>query len=118
MNEEVVKIAFDIKDGLCVSAKDGEVVYTRIKTALDKGDKVRLSFDGVRDLTSSFLNSAVGQLYGTFSEERLKETMLPPIDAKPEDLIILKRVVDRAKDFFKNPQRYQEAAKQELGSDE
>ena len=35
----------------------------------------------------------------------------------PEDLRLLKRVTDRAKDFFKNPERFKVAAKNALGDD-
>jgi hypothetical protein len=117
MNVEIIKIADGIAKGLCVSAQDGEILFQRIKDNIDQGKKICLSFEGVTDLTSAFLNSAVGQLYGKYTDEQLKDIMLAPINGNPDDLNLLKRVVDRAKDFFKNPEPYKKAAEEELGDD-
>ena len=103
---------------LCLAAEDGEKVYAAIVEALKQGDKVRLSFKGVEDLTSAFLNSAVGQLYSEFKEAHLREAMLPPEDASPENLDLLKRVVDRAKSFFKDPDEHRRIMREVLGEDD
>ena len=76
-----------------------------------------MSFRGVTDLTSAFLNVAVGQLYGEFTEEEIR-AKLSVTDASPDDLELLKRVVDRAKEFFKDPDRFTAAAKEVLGEDD
>ena len=53
---------------LCVASNDGQKVYDRIAAALKADQHVALSFHEVTTLTDAFLNAAVGQLYGTFSE--------------------------------------------------
>lgn len=118
MNEETIHIASVVGGNLCIASDDGERVYDAIVAALKKGRKVRLSFKGVEDLTSAFLNTAVGQLYGEFKEEQLKSMMLAPVDISSDDLFLLKRVVERAKEFFANPERYRQAAREELGDDD
>jgi len=53
-------------------------------------------------MTTAFLNVAVGQLYGEFTEEKLRMHMMPPVDADAWHLTRLKLVVDRAKIYFKD----------------
>ena len=57
---------------LCVASGDGQKVYDRLDTALKANRGVTLSFHNVTVLTSAFLNAAIGQLYGTFSEEQIQ----------------------------------------------
>ena len=78
-------------------------VYEEIRTVVDQGNRVVLSFESVTRLTTAFLNAAVGQLYNDFSEEEVRKIMAPPINADAHQLARLKLVVDRAKDYFKNP---------------
>ena len=118
MGERIINLAKIAGGGLCIASDDGDKVHQAIIEAIKQGDKVILSFQGVEDLTSAFLNAAVGQLYGKYSEEELKVFMLPPVDASSEDLALLKRIVERAKDFFRNPERYKQAAREVLGDDD
>nr|MBC8217318.1 STAS-like domain-containing protein [Planctomycetota bacterium] len=89
-----------------------------IVDALRQGKDVCLSFMKAKDLTSAFLNTAVGRLYGEYSEDEIREHLLPPTDMLPGDLTLLKRVVDRAKEFFKEPDRFTNATNQILGTDD
>ena len=115
---EELEISTIVGSGLCVAASDGQKVYREIEKAIASGKVVQLSFQGVEDLTSAFLNCAVGQLYGKFSEQEIKDKLSVREDSvAPEDLMLMKRVTDRAKDFFKNPQRFKFAAKNALGDD-
>ena len=113
-----IRIASVVGSELCLASDDGEKVHAAIVKAIREGNKVRLSFKGVEDLTSAFLNAAVGQLYGEFSESYLKDAMLPPTDASQEDLELLKRVVDRARDFFRDPEKHRRIMKEILGEDD
>jgi len=116
--EIIIKITDIVGDNLCISSEDGEKVYQKIVEALKEGERISLSFEGVQDLTSAFLNAAVGPLYNSdFSEQFISEN-LKPIKATNEDLYLLKRVVDRAKEFFKNPDREKAAIKEVLGEDD
>lgn len=55
---------------------------------------------------------AIGQLYGEFSEEQIRE-YLSVTEMDNDDLGLLKRVVDTAKRYFKDPQRFN-AARNEI----
>lgn len=93
---------------LCVASSDGERVYERLALALKKNRNVALSFNNVHILTAAFLNAAIGQLYGVFQEDKIR-TSVEVQEMQPEDLALLKRVVDNAKEYFKDPQRFERA---------
>ena len=118
MTESItVKIVSIVESGICVAAEDGEKVYHVVYEALKNGKSVTLSFKGIEDLTSVFLNAAIGPLYGEFSEEFLKTHMNPPKDASQQDLDTLRRCVVRAKEYYKNPERFQSAEAEVFGDD-
>jgi len=78
---------------------------------------VILSFHNISTLTSAFLNAAVGQLYGEFSEEQIR-ALLKVQDMQPDDLALLKRVVETAKQYFKDPDRFDQTLRDTLGDDD
>lgn len=98
----------------CSASEDGQKVYEQISKELTNNNNVIISFKEVEDLTTAFLNAAIGQLYKDYSEEELKQR-LSVADYEQEDLIILKRVVDRAKGFFNNPEPHNAATSEILG---
>ena len=101
---------------LCVASSDGQKVFERIHTALTANRKVLLSFQNVTALTSAFLNAAIGQLYGKFDENHIR-SLLKVEDAEQDDLALLKRVVDNAKKYFKDPERFKQAFREVLGEE-
>lgn len=115
MQKEVTISIFEvIGSPLCVAAGDGQKVYDRLAAAIREGRHVNLSFHNVSTLTSAFLNAAVGQLYGEFSEEQIRAS-LSVQDMAADDLALLKRVVETAKAYFKDPERFEQAIREELG---
>lgn len=118
MKDTISVSVYDIVGGpLCVSADDGQKVYEKIAPLLQAGNMVVLSFAKVETLISAFLNAAVGQLYGKFSEEQIRER-LSVQDMDQEDMSLLKRVVDNAKVYFKSPKEFDQAWKEEVGDEE
>jgi hypothetical protein len=117
MQKEMMISIFEIVGSpLCVASNDGQKVHDRIAAVL-KGDRsVTLSFHNVTTLTSAFLNAAIGQLYGTFSEEQIR-SLLKVQDIQPDDLALLKRVVETAKQYFKDPQKFDQAVRDTLGDE-
>jgi hypothetical protein len=99
---------------LCVASDDGQKVYDRLASALKADLAVRLSFRNVTALTGAFLNTAIGQLYGTFSEEKIR-SLLKVENAKPDDLRLLKSAVNNAKLYFKDPERFNQAVREVMG---
>ncbi len=80
-------------------------MYRHITTALEKDRRVVLSFQNVTTLTAAFLNAAIGQLYGVFSEEKIR-SLLKIENIEQDNLGLLKRVVENAKLYFKDPERF------------
>lgn len=118
MKAPVIVRIFDIVGGpLCVSAEDGQRVHDKIVPLLRDGTKVVLSFEQVETLISAFLNAAIGQLYGEFSEDRIRE-LVSVRDMADEDQAVLKRVVENAKAYFKAPKQFDQAWKEEVGDEE
>mgnify|MGYP001074600624 CR=1 FL=1 len=103
-----------VGNSFCVSAEDGKRVYEKIKEALVQGKNVELSFLNVELLTSAFLNTAVGMLYGDFSEDKIKSS-LSLSSISNDDKLLLKRVVDTAKTYYKDPERLNKTIEEILG---
>ncbi|MCX7020564.1 MAG: STAS-like domain-containing protein [Candidatus Sumerlaeota bacterium] len=118
MTQNLVLSLYKIVGGpLCVASGDGQKVYSRLDAAIREGQNVTLSFRNVTALTSAFLNSAIGQLYGgSFTEEQIR-SMLKVQDIQQDDLALLKRVVETAKQYFKDPQKFDQAVRETLGDD-
>ena len=116
-NIEEIRLTEIVGSDLCIASEDGQKVHDAIKKALQEEKKIRISFKDVDDLTSAFLNSAIGQLYGEFSEDDLKDS-LAVSDVSREDLLLLKRVIQRAKEFFKDKKRFEMATRELLGEDD
>lgn len=118
MSEEIKISIFEVVgSSLCVASSDGQKVYERLNDALDADREVVLSFHNVTTLTSAFLNAAIGQLYGSFSEEKIR-SLLKVVDAQRDDLGLLKRVVDNAKRYFKDPERFNRVFQEVLGDED
>ena len=115
---ENVNIVSIIGNDICVAPEDGEKVYQKIREALREEKNVAISFKGIEDLTSLFLNIAIGQLYivNEFEDEELKKR-LSVTDASPQDLETLMRCVKRAKEYFEDSERFHSAADEILGED-
>jgi hypothetical protein len=112
-----IRVLDIVGSNICVSADDGQKLHDKIKPLLDQGVMVTISFEGVETLISTFLNAAIGQLYGTLSEEKIRE-YLTVQGLEPDDLDILKRVVENAKAYFSRPKQYDQAWKDEVGDEE
>jgi hypothetical protein len=112
MSNNLVLSTFEIVGSpLCVASSDGQKVYDRLAVALKEGRSIILSFHNITTLTSAFLNAAIGQLYGTFSEEQIR-SLLKVQDMQADDLTLLKRVVETAKLYFKDPKKFDQAVQE------
>lgn len=114
MNNNLAFSIFEIVGSpLCVASGDGQKIYERLSAALKEGRGVTLSFHNITTLTSAFLNAAIGQLYGAFSEDQIR-SLLKVQDMQADDLALLKRVVDTAKLYFKDPKTFKRALRETM----
>lgn len=116
-NDITVRVFDVVGSPLAVSSDDGQKVHDKVAPLLRERKAVSLSFEKMETVISAFLNAAIGQLYGEFSEDVIRE-LLNVRDMSPEDLALLKRVVDNAKLYFKNRLQFDEAWREELGREE
>src|SRR6266700_5617329 len=100
----IIKVFEVVGGGVCVASSDGQKVHDQIAAALKAGRAVDLSFANVKSLTSDFLNAAIGQLYGDFSEQKIRANLSVSAMA-PEDIALQRRVVEKAKQYFRDPSR-------------
>lgn len=103
MDNSILNIVNIVGSTFCVEANDGQKVYDLIQKVFQEKHKVTLSFLNVEMLTTAFLNTAVGQLYKDYPEELIKEN-LSVKDMSQSGLVSLKRVVDTAKLYYKDPE--------------
>ena len=60
----------------CDTAADGWIVHQILKEQLSSGQSVSLSFDGVYDVPSSFVNTSIVSLLSDFSEADIKSNLV------------------------------------------
>ena len=98
----------------CVDAKDGEKVFRKVNELLQDGQKVTLSFDGVKFVISAFLNSAIGKLCEFFTEDRIRDQL--NIEAlNPEDHYKLDRVIKNGVAYYRDKQTVLKVFNRNLG---
>jgi hypothetical protein len=67
---ETIKVK-DITKGTFTN-EDGLSVYNAIYSAISENDSIILSFEGITSLSSSFLNSSIGEIIEKFGFDFLK----------------------------------------------
>ena len=101
MKEIEVNIYSIVGNSFCADPGDGEKVFEVLKKILGQNNKAVISFLNVEILTPTFLNTAVGRLYGLFSHEKIKAG-LSVKDISDDDKLLIKKVTDTAKAYYKN----------------
>ena len=116
MNEITINIFELIASHAAVSTDDGESVFERIEKAFKNDVKVILDFNNIKLITSTFLNSSVGKLYGIYESEFLK-SHLGLANMGDDDLVLLKKVVDRAKEYFREREKVEKGIRETFGDE-
>ena len=114
MNDHTtIRVGDLIGSQLCISSEDGQKVFDKISPFLNEDKPVMISFERVNMVISIFLNVAIGQLYGSFNEDKVR-SLVKVEGLSEDDMDLLKRVVDNAKKYYSNREGY-DAAWQEEG---
>jgi hypothetical protein len=91
-----------IDNNMAVLEEDGIFLCNKIVKELDKSDvKVILDFNNISLISPTFLNAAVGQLYGQYNSSFLKEHFGFK-NLKKEYVELFKEVVEMASKYFKD----------------
>ncbi len=100
-----------------VTSEDGELLCNRISKAFKAEKSALLDFNNIQLITSAFLNAAVGQLYGLYENDFLKKHLKVEHMAN-EDKILLKKVIERAKEYFKDKEKMENIIREALSDEE
>jgi len=117
MNSTTISVFNLVGSGFCVEAKDGDTIFSAITKALKQEVAVEISFQNVEMLTSAFLNTAIGQLYKDFSEEKIR-ALIKVSDITKADNALLRRVIETAKLYYNDPSWLDESVKRIMEEDE
>lgn len=116
MKEFIINIYEQVGGNAAISVDDGTNVFNLISKSINENLKVVLDFKNINLITSPFLNAAIGQLYGVFDEEVIKNH-LNIINPSEIHLETFKRVVERAREYFKNKESFDDIAKEMIGDE-
>jgi hypothetical protein len=98
---------------LCIATDDGDRVRKSIAPPLREGRCIVLSFAGVEMVIPAFLSSAIGQLYGEFSEVQVDSLVVA--QDLPEGIhSIIESSRCWAKAYYRDPVAYQRAIQEVL----
>lgn len=90
-----------------VAEKDADLLRLELIERLSAGQKVVLDFDGIDMLTTSFINPAIGMLYGsTLTPDRI-DALLEFEGVYEEDLERINRAKVRGKEHRAHPELFE-----------
>lgn len=101
---------------LAVDTADGQRVHDKILPILREGTKVLLSFEGISMVITAFLNAAIGQLYGEFSEDKV-DSLVEVRNLLPVFQSTYDKSRELSKAYFRDPQRLKKAIQEVMGNE-
>lgn len=95
---------------IAVSSDEGDKINAAIVDAFKNNvDILNLDFEEIKVLNTAFLNAAIGQLYAIYDSDFLNKH-LKITNIKENDLLYLKKAISTAKEYFSNPDLFDESA--------
>lgn len=93
---KIIDVNTVIKSDIAVSPAKGDILYNVIKKSIQQEGKIQLDFGNVEQLTTAFLNNAIGNLYKNFTSEELNKN-IKVVGLDELDKYLLTKVINRAK---------------------
>lgn len=103
-----------VGDGICMEPSEGHKIFEIIDKGISADRKVILSFKNVTQLTTAFLNKAIGQLYKKYDEPEIKAHIRIE-DITQSGAISLKKVVEIAKAQYNDPEALRRSIDEIMG---
>jgi hypothetical protein len=100
-----------IGNSAAISTEDGEMIFNRVKDLLSNDKKIIVDFTNIDLVVSTFLNASVGQLYGFYSPDVIRDNFNVE-GLSDEDLNLLKKVIETAKQYFENRSGFENTVKE------
>jgi len=113
MKEYKINIYELVGGSAAISYDDGQKVFKLISKSIDENLKVILDFNNIELITSPVLNTAIGQLFGIYSNDIIRKHIIIQ-NLSDMHLDLLKRVVDRAKEYFRDKQKMNKITKDSI----
>jgi hypothetical protein len=106
-----------INSNIAVATDAGDKVFNQLIASFETGKKTSLDFEGITIMTTAFLNAAIGQLYsqGKYDSNFLNNS-LKLVNIQPEDIPLFVMVVNRAKEYFANKEKFEGHSEEVFGS--
>jgi STAS-like domain of unknown function (DUF4325) len=104
-----IKVSALLSNDAALTPNAGDLLYNKIESHFKKKELVVLDFDGIRFITSAFLNASIGQLYGVFPQPFIKEHLTVE-NLENDDAFLLVKVVERAKEYFQDKKAIENAS--------
>lgn len=109
----IIDVAGKIKSPSALTQEQGDIIYNSIINAFKKEEIIILDFKNVESMITPFLNNAIGQLYGNYTSEFIKEHLI--LEGFPTSKIPkLNIVISNAKKFYANKRKFTQTAKDVL----
>jgi hypothetical protein len=117
MNTNRISVFEVLESPFAISTDDGTKIFDRVKAYFDEKQQVVVDFDQVELIVSTFLNAAIGQLYGVYDSDFIKEHFSVE-NMSAEDAAVLQKVIDTAKEFFSRPNGFSDILNDHLSDGE
>jgi hypothetical protein len=105
-NKFIIRIFEEVGGDSAISVEDGDAIFRKIDNAISHDMLVTLDFQNIKLIITAFLNAAIGQLYSKYTSEQLNDK-LNFENISPEDIRLFKKVLERAKEYFSNPDGFE-----------
>lgn len=114
MKEIKISLFEQVAGSAVVSSEDGDLLFKRLLKALENDMQVIIDFTNIELVSASFLNVTMGQLYNQYDSFFL-DKHIKFENIVEEDIILIKKVVERAKEYFQNKEKVEKGIKEVLG---
>lgn len=112
--DKIIDIAIVIDSPSALTQEQGEKVFLIISDSIQRKENITLDFGNVESMISPFLNTAIGKLYGLFTEETIS-TYLHLKNFPRSKQSTLKIVIENAKRYYSNKEKYASTVKDVIG---
>lgn len=116
MNSITLDVSKIVGSDSGLTPSDGDLLFYQIDKNLSLNEKVVIDFQNVSILTSAFLNAAIGQLYIKYDSPTLNSN-LTIVNLAEENRPLLIKVVERAKQYFKDKSSLEDSANRNISDD-
>lgn len=103
--EFIIRVFEEVGGDSAISVEEGDIIFRKIDNAISHDMTVVLDFQNIKLVITAFLNAAIGQLYSKYKSDQLN-SHIRLLNVSPEDKRLFKKVIERAKEYFSNPEEF------------